>query len=341
MELFARGEDDDAWHIWQTAPGGAWSGWSSVGGMGAGDPLVLQNLDGRLEVFAINAAGNCWHSLQTTPGGIWSQLFNLGGAPQPPGHSPLSTALTGVMEPGGELRLFAINLEGACYSTRQVVPGSNQWTGWSPLGNNWTLSAPPSAVLHLTELNPVATVAVGIAQVIPHVLTEVNGNWDAEWGPFGYQDGVQLKLGGLPAHRGVGLTGVGGNIYAFITDDDGALLMSETSHLGAYGYWFQVGETVYAGVPTAVGDHVVVRGADQQAYHGLLSAHFGPQGLTLNPLGGIGAGNPAACLNMDGRLEVFAVNAAGNCWHAWETAPGGAWSGFASLGKPGVKLVSD
>jgi len=32
LEGFVRGTDRALWHIWQTAPNGGWSGWSSLGG---------------------------------------------------------------------------------------------------------------------------------------------------------------------------------------------------------------------------------------------------------------------------------------------------------------------
>jgi hypothetical protein len=33
LEVFARGTDNALWHIRQTAPGGPWSAWASLGGV--------------------------------------------------------------------------------------------------------------------------------------------------------------------------------------------------------------------------------------------------------------------------------------------------------------------
>src|SRR6202040_209618 len=69
LEAFGRGADTALWHNWQETPGGAWSGWSSLGGKIAGDPVVIQNGDGRLEAFATVADGSVFHTWQKTVGG--------------------------------------------------------------------------------------------------------------------------------------------------------------------------------------------------------------------------------------------------------------------------------
>lgn len=78
LELFAKGTDDNAWHIWQTAPNGGWSGWALLTGVGGGAPSTARNSNGCLELFAINNSGNCWHIWQTTAGGGWSAMTDLG-----------------------------------------------------------------------------------------------------------------------------------------------------------------------------------------------------------------------------------------------------------------------
>jgi hypothetical protein len=41
---------------------------------------------------------------------------------------------------------------------------------------------------------------------------------------------------------------------------------------------------------------------------------------------------PSVASNLDGRLEVFAIAADGQLYHAFQTAPNGGWSGIGSLG---------
>jgi hypothetical protein len=41
---------------------------------------------------------------------------------------------------------------------------------------------------------------------------------------------------------------------------------------------------------------------------------------------------PAAAVNADGRIEIFARASDGSVWHNWQTSPGGSWNGWSSLG---------
>jgi hypothetical protein len=43
-------------------------------------------------------------------------------------------------------------------------------------------------------------------------------------------------------------------------------------------------------------------------------------------------GDPAMIVSHDGRLEVYALGSDRAIWHAWQTTPNGAWSGWDSLG---------
>jgi hypothetical protein len=338
LELFARGMDDNAWHIWQTSPGGAWSSWTNLGGIGAGDPLALANADGRLELFAINAAGNCWHTWQTTPGGGWSPLANLGGVP----GAGLDTPLSGALDAAGCIRLFALDKTGLCQTTKQTAPGST-WTGWSDLlqptaGN--AISAPPAAILR-SGINHPGLTALAMAPGLPVSINEADGVWDGHWTPVGAAGVGKPSLSEDPHYKGAALLQYFTTTYAYVVDDNGSLWQAELNVDGQWDAWrFITGMPTMAGPPVANGRTVAVRGADQQAYCGVSS---GPPGVPgFGAIGGIGSGNPALARNHDGRLELFAVNASGNCWHAWEQTPGGTWAAFANLGNPGpTKLVSD
>jgi hypothetical protein len=56
LEIFARASDGSVWRNWQTSPGGAWNGWSPMGGIIFGAPAATINGDGRLEVFVLGEA---------------------------------------------------------------------------------------------------------------------------------------------------------------------------------------------------------------------------------------------------------------------------------------------
>ncbi|HEX2685575.1 MAG TPA: hypothetical protein VHN14_03115, partial [Kofleriaceae bacterium] len=66
------------YHIWQVVPGGAWTGWASLGGW-IDELSIAQNQDGRLEVFARGSDGALYHIWQVAPGGAWTGWVSLGG----------------------------------------------------------------------------------------------------------------------------------------------------------------------------------------------------------------------------------------------------------------------
>ena len=58
----------------------------------------------------------------------------------------------------------------------------------------------------------------------------------------------------------------------------------------------------------------------------------GPNAGTLGPL-------VAAANAVDGRLELFTTDSDGRIQHCWQKQPGGSWSSWASLGRPGGQLA--
>jgi hypothetical protein len=78
LEVFARGDDAQVWHIWQpdSSNDAFLDRWQSLGGTWLSGPVVGQNDDGRLEVFAIGTDSRLWHIWQD---GGWSSWHQLGG----------------------------------------------------------------------------------------------------------------------------------------------------------------------------------------------------------------------------------------------------------------------
>src|SRR2546421_379729 len=79
--------DGNLWRIWQKTPGNGWGNWSSSGQPPVKTsgptlpPAVVQNLDGRLEVFLLGADGAIWHIWQNAPNGTWSNWASLSKPP--------------------------------------------------------------------------------------------------------------------------------------------------------------------------------------------------------------------------------------------------------------------
>ena len=67
----------NVFHMWQTTPGGSWSGWTLLAPGYLTSIAAGRNADGRLEVVGDNAfvpdgGNNTFHIWQTSPGGSWS-----------------------------------------------------------------------------------------------------------------------------------------------------------------------------------------------------------------------------------------------------------------------------
>ena len=130
LEVFTTGTDGALWHIYQLAPNGNWSNWTSlekppntnVNALGTG-----KNADGRIEVFTIGDDGNLWHIWQTAPGGSWSNWFSSGK----PAYAFSGTSIPPIVSRNldGRLEVFANGSDGAIYHIWQHTPGGT-WGGW-------------------------------------------------------------------------------------------------------------------------------------------------------------------------------------------------------------------
>jgi hypothetical protein len=140
LELFAIGgpEEQGLSHIWQTAPGGRWSNWNSLGKLPSGSiqyPCVAQNKDGRLEVFTNASDGALWHIWQQTPGGTWGGWHSLG---MPAGASSLSSPYV-IANADGRLEAFTLVFPISSSSFSPGISGANAvWHTWQVTpGGEW------------------------------------------------------------------------------------------------------------------------------------------------------------------------------------------------------------
>ena len=91
LELFICGDDNALWHIWQVAPSGGWSPWTSHGrppstnppfpGGVWNTPGLALNSAGRLELFVAGTNTELWHIWQTVPNQGWSGWLSHGSPP--------------------------------------------------------------------------------------------------------------------------------------------------------------------------------------------------------------------------------------------------------------------
>lgn len=135
QEVFALGEDNALWHIWQVAPNNGWSHWQRLGSPSAttvltGKLTVGRNQDGRQELFALGTDGNIWQIWQTAPNNGWSQWKNLG---QPDAGIRPSDRITVGRNEDGRQELFVMGGDEAVWHIWQVAPNVG-WSDWESLG---------------------------------------------------------------------------------------------------------------------------------------------------------------------------------------------------------------
>jgi hypothetical protein len=118
--------------LWQTAPNGGWSSWSSLGQPSPNvkmfTPSVAANADGRLELFVTVQNGELYHLWQTAPNNGWSGWSSFA---VPPGTT-LGDWLAVAANADGRLEFFIEDFSGAWWNQWQTAP-NNGWSGWSPV----------------------------------------------------------------------------------------------------------------------------------------------------------------------------------------------------------------
>jgi acylphosphatase len=126
LEVFTVGTDGALWNLWQVAPNGTWSNWTSLGNPPTANvqsaPSVRKNKDGRLEAFNICSDGALWHIWQITPGGVWGSWDSLG---MPSDSVVLSAGPIVVENVDGRLEAFVGGLDNAIWHAWQVSPGGS------------------------------------------------------------------------------------------------------------------------------------------------------------------------------------------------------------------------
>jgi acylphosphatase len=286
---------------------------------------VVDNSDGRLEVFGVGGNRAVWHNWQENPhAGPWSGWASLGGV--------VTSDPVTVDNSDGRLELFARGTDNALWHNWQTAPHVGPWSGWASLGG--IITSDPAVVCNSDgRLEAFARGTDGalwhIWQTAPHA-----GPWSG-W----------ASLGGVITTDPAAVVNSDGRIEVFARGTDNALwhIWQTAPHAGPWSGWFSLGGAIES--DPAVFDNsdgrleVFARGTDNALWHLYQETpHAGPWSAWTS-LGGVLMGDPQIIDNSDGRLEVFARGTDKALWHNWQSAPhAGPWSGWSSLG--GV-IVSD
>ena len=262
LEVFARGPgvaDVELWHIWQQAPLGAgWSAWESLGSPPAqflGTPTVVENADGRLEVFArvgLMSAGVVWHRWQEpAPQTGWSAWGTLGA---PPGG--VSAHLLGAgRNADGRLEIFAFGEDGHVWHVWQNAPLGTGWSPWASLGTPAGVYLRTLAVGQNAD-GRLEVFGVGLDNNVWHIWQQSAGGGWSDW------DGLGAPPGATPEQPAVGLD-ADGHLDLFVTANNGNAwhIRQEDSTPNGWGSW----ETLFGprgGAATALADPVVATNQD-------------------------------------------------------------------------------
>jgi hypothetical protein len=218
LEVFGVGSDHQLHHIWQTSPNNGWSAWASLGapapGVSIGDPRVVRNADGRLELFLLAGDQKIWHIWQTAPNNGWSGWATLGGP-----ASPIANGAPFVgNNADGRIEVFTTGGNGAIYHIWQTAP-SNGWSGWAEL-------LAPVPGVQFFGLGAVANNKDGRFQLFfigsdGALWTLAQSSPSNGWGAVRFLDGAppgqELNADQIPASG----RNANGNLATFVTGADG------------------------------------------------------------------------------------------------------------------------
>jgi hypothetical protein len=330
----------DLWHIWQTTPGGAWGSWSSLGLpsiiLGSESiPGVVENQDGRLEVFATDYIGELWHVWQTAPNGPWSSWASLGNPP----NGRVAADFSVHVNSDGRLEVFAINRDGALWHVWQTAPNGT-WSVWASLGMPAGLSLPVASQNQDGRLE--VFVIGGSDQALWHIWqTKPGGSWGS-WFSSGGPQHANPSISRSTVQKNAD-----GRLEVFLMIDEadepfGTNQFATIWHIwqtapnGPWSSWASLGSPTQGNrsAPSVRKNQdgrleAFWIGSDGALWHIWQTRPGGTWG-TWNSLGtptnSIQAqGDPCVAENADGRLEAFVVASDWTLWHTWQVTPGGNW----------------
>jgi hypothetical protein len=308
LALFARTNGGGMRFAKQTSPNAGWVAVTSLGGWGLQDFTVAENLDGRLEVFALGGDGAIYHQWQTAPDSTsWSGWAYLGG------HRLRGLAVA--RHGDGRLQLLALGGDGFVYGKHQAH-ASASFTDWYWVGGpgleRIAAGAHLSGRLALVGLTPGG-------ELMLTSTPAVNGAF-AGWTSLGGHSLRDVKL----------LRNADGRLEVVALGGDSLLYYkSQVAPDVGWSSWYRLLDAGgVSDLDLALGHdgslQVFMIGGDRKVHR---AAQNGPSGgyVWHAYLGGNDFRRVEAHRNLDGRLEVFALQNGGGVYHTWQTSAGGAW----------------
>ncbi len=286
------------------------------------DLQVVNNHDGRLEVFGTRGPFHMWQDPTSATG--WSNWTWF--------PSLIATQLAAGRNQDGRLEVFVTDTSGTLFHMWQTAPGSSIWSNndqWETLGGGHQIT---QLALGQNADGRLEVFAIDTYGTVFHMWqTAPNTGWSPIW----------QSLGG---GRRVNQVAVGrnqdGRLEVFVTDTSGTVL--HLWQISPGGGWAnnETWETLGSGYPMAqltVGQNsdgrlevfgITTSGAVVHLWQ--MPAGVWPSTNNWQSLGGPSMDQLVVGQNQVGRLEVFGIDTYGTVLHTWQV-PGSGWSSWESL----------
>jgi hypothetical protein len=229
LELEIEGSDTNIWTSYQTAPNGSWFSIHRVPSQTSdpgfqGDPTLVTNQDGHLEIFALGRDGHIWQAPQNLSTGWWNWSVLQTGyafAGQP----------TAALDLQQRLEIDARGIDGNIWTNYQTTPNGG-WSSWhrvpSQTSNPGFLSEP---TLALNQDGHLQTFAVGKDGNLWQASQNLSTGW---WNWSVVYTSVNHNFQGIPA---VGHN-ADGRLEVFIPDASGNIWHDvQATPSGAFAGW--------------------------------------------------------------------------------------------------------
>ncbi|MDR4496753.1 MAG: hypothetical protein MRK02_02325 [Candidatus Scalindua sp.] len=335
-----------------------WSEWKGAGKPAGWTHLhqiaVLQNEDGRQELFAVNTDGALWHMWQTVPDNGWSH-WETRGKPTGIGIERTSTAVGRSLcaERSGDGRFHVIAIAGRdVWAITQTAP-NNGWGNWSRLGSPLFSGGIVSIDVICNHDGRLQLFALGYNGRLA-TIQQLNQN--GEWGEWvtEFPHDPEIPIKSLVVGQNAD-----GRLELIVTLSSGTLtLVTQSKPGGSFNSGFGntgIGESV-----DSIGPLTMERNRDGTLEAAItiearlvhIRQHVpnqppspGGGGWARHNLGrpseAITVREPVLAANRHGSLEVFVHGSDNKLWHRCQTAANGNWGNWDNLGQPhGINTAS-
>ncbi len=283
---------------------------------------VVQNSDGRMEMFGVGANTDVWHDYQTAANSGWKGWLDMAN-----GNTIAGVAVT--HDKDGRLEVFAPTGSGKVWHNFQTVGGGGAWNGWGSQGG-------PSVTNLVALINADGRCEVfGIGNngdVWHEWQTAANGSWTTSWSDI---SGQTIKAGM------VGAVNQDGRLEIFGQGSNGHIWHNwQTTPGQNFNGWADMGAgssglDPHLAIAKNSDGRLELFGVDSggNVWHNYQTTPGGSWNGFIG-FGGISGVKPGfgVGINTDGRLEMFGVVGDTSLWHVWQDEPGSRWHAWSSLG---------